>query len=201
MPTCPTCGTALTPDDKFCSGCGGAVAAPRFTPEIGAGVIERNKVHLPASSARKWLLIVSIITLVSGFIFYGIQREQVEKDIRNAESMIAHLSDQERDEGMMREVGMTWDQVKAHDRGMVNLLLAVNIGLAIIYFGLWIYAKKNPYVAALIALILFVTVMAVSAVYEPSTLAQGLLIKGLFIAALVKAVSSGHAERKLRAAM
>lgn len=92
---------------------------------------------------------------------------------------------------------MTWDELVAHDRGLVTLLLVVNIGLSVIYLGLWFWAKSNPYAAALVALLLFLTVIVISAVYEPATLAQGILVKILFIAALGKAVVSGREERRI----
>lgn len=56
------------------------------------------------------------------------------------------------------------------------------------------------YMAALLALLLFVGVHAVSAIVEPSSLAQGILIKVLFVAALTRAVMAGHAARVSRRA-
>jgi len=49
----------------------------------------------------------------------------------------------------------------------------------------------------LIALLLFLTVIVISAVLEPTSLAQGVVVKILFIAALGKAVMAGREERRI----
>ena len=151
--------------------------------------------------ARKWLLAISIITLVSGFIFYAIGKDEVEKQIREAEIQISGLDPETRDSLVKQETGMTWEEVKAHDRGQVNLLLFINIGLAIVYFGMWIWAKRNALAATVTALLLFVTVIGVNAVYEPKSLGQGIIVKIFFIAALAKAISAAQEERKIQAQM
>ena len=94
---------------------------------------------------------------------------------------------------------MTWAQAVKHDRGQVKLLLGINIALAAIYLGLFFWARRNALAATVIALILFITVIAVNAVLDPKTLPQGILVKILFIAALAAAVSAAQRERKLAA--
>ncbi len=196
---CPKCGVAVTADEKFCSGCGAGIAVgadgnailyDRVSPQV-----DLSGGHL--GTARKWLLAISIITLISGLVFYAINKGEMEKQLRDAEAQLSHLTPEERDEALKQTVNMTWDEVVAHDRGLVTLLLVVNVALSIIYFGLWFWAKKNPYAASLVALLLFLTVIVISAVYEPSTLYQGILIKILFIAALAKAVTAGREERRM----
>lgn len=195
---CPKCGVGVTADEKFCSGCGAGIAVS------GDGAVILYDRVAPATSlsnphlgtARKWLLAISIITLISGFVFYAINKSDMEKQLHDAEMQLAHLAPAERDAALQQAVGMSWDEVVAHDRGLVNMLLAVNVGLAVIYLGLWFWARKNAYAASLVALLLFVTVIVASAVWEPSTLAQGVLVKFLFLAALIKAVTAGREERR-----
>jgi hypothetical protein len=197
---CPKCGVAVTADEKFCSGCGAGIAVS----SDGKAILQERIAPTPVTdmsghlgTARKWLLAISIITMISGFVFYAINKGEMEKQLRDAEVQLSHMSPQERDEALMQTVGMTWDEVVAHDKGLVNMLLVVNISLSVIYFGLWFWAKKNAYAASLVALLLFLTVIVASAVWEPQTLYQGILIKILFIAALVKAVSAGREERRI----
>jgi hypothetical protein len=151
--------------------------------------------------ARTWLLAISIITLISGLVFFAIQKPEVEKQIREAEVATAGIDPVERDRLMRKEVGMSFSEAMAHDRGQVTLLLAINVSLAVIYFGLWFWAKKNPYMAALIALMLFLAVIVVSAVFDPKTIAQGVIVKVLFLLALTRAVKAGNEERRLLGAM
>lgn len=197
---CPKCGVAVTADEKFCSGCGAGISVGLdgqvvLQQRAAAPQIDLSGGHL--GTARKWLLAISIITLLSGLVFYAINKSDMEKQLRDAEQQLAGFTPEERDARLKEAVNMTWDEVVAHDRGLVTLLLVVNVALSVIYFGLWFWAKKNAYAASLVALLLFLTVIVISAVYEPSTLYQGVLIKILFIAALVKAVTAGREERRM----
>lgn len=66
---------------------------------------------------------------------------------------------------------------------------------------MWFWAKRNALAATVTALLLFITVIGVNAVYEPKSIAQGVVIKILFIAALAKAISAALEERRLQAHM
>ena len=207
---CSKCGAAITATEKFCAACGAAVgsnaesgtpnatdtpaALPYAIDTRGALVAEREQ---KLKTARKWLVAISIITLLSGFVFYAIGSEEVEKQIRDAEAQTSGIDPVVRDQLMKQQTGMTFSEAVAHDRGQVTLLLAINIGLAIAYLVLWQWAKKNALAATVVALLLFITTIGVNAVMEPATLAQGIIVKILFIAALSKAVSSAQEERKL----
>lgn len=197
---CPKCGVAVTADEKFCSGCGAGIAVgfdgnAVLQERVAPPQVTLANEHL--GTARKWLLAISIITLISGIVFYAINKSEIEKQIRDAEVQMSSFTPEERDARFKEAVGMTWDEAVASDRGSVNLLLAVNVALAVIYFGLWFWAKKNAYAASLVALLLFITVIVISAVWDPKTLAQGVLVKILFTAALVKAVTAGREERRI----
>lgn len=188
--TCAKCGEGLEGLDQFCPKCGAEV------PKLFGGGIELRQQQDAVSSARKWLLAIAILTVLSGFFFYAIQSSKVEDEIREAEQATAGIEPEERDRLMKEEVGMTFEEAIAHDRGQVKLLLLVNLVLGGIYLGLWRWAKANPFMAALTALILFISVHVISAVVEPKTLVQGVLIKVLFIVALVRAVKAGAEARR-----
>ncbi len=167
-------------------------------PEV-IGLGEERDVRI--GRARKWLMAISIITLLSGLVFYSINKSEVEKQIRDAEIQIANIDPVQRDEIMKQQTGMTWAEAVAHDRGQVNLLLFINIGLAIVYLGMWFWAKRNALAATVTALLLFITVIFVNAAYEPKTLAQGIIVKIFFIVALIKAIGAAQEERKINAQM
>jgi hypothetical protein len=76
------------------------------------------------------------------------------------------------------------------------ILLATNFGLCAIHLGLYFWARKAPFPAAVVALVLFVTVHVANAILDPTTLAQGLIVKALFLGALIRAVSLGHRAAK-----
>lgn len=149
--------------------------------------------------ARKWLLWISLITLLSGFFFYALAKQDCEKQIAEVEAQTVVMDPAVRDTLMKQQTGMTWEQAKTHDRDAVTLLLLINIGLAGAYLGMWFWAKRNPLKATVTALGLFVTVIVVNGVYEPSSLAQGFIVKIFFVLALSKAISAALEERKLQA--
>jgi hypothetical protein len=62
--------------------------------------------------------------------------------------------------------------------------------------GLWVWAKTAPFAAALVALIIYLTVLALDGVFAPQQIAQGIIIKILIIAGLSQAVKSGYALKK-----
>src|SRR5688500_11951226 len=79
-----------------------------------------------------------------------------------------------------------------------NLLFGVAFALSAIHIGLWWWAKTAPFPAAVVALVLFITVQLINAAMDPSTLYKGFLIKILFLVALIKAVQAGSEANRLR---
>jgi hypothetical protein len=68
--------------------------------------------------------------------------------------------------------------------------------LGSVFLGLWFWAKRAPFAAALVALALYVSFIALDAVLDPSQLARGFIIKILIIVGLSQAVKSGYALKK-----
>ena len=200
---CPKCAAPVPASDRFCTRCGtSAAGAAVGVPYVQESLPSASLIDLRATAeaklqtARKWLLAISILTLCSGLLFFGLGQQQVEKEIRDGEAATTHMDPGERDALMKAEIGMTWEEAVAHDRGMVKLQLAINIGLALLYLVLWMWAKRNPLGAAVTALMLFVTTIAVSMVLDPKTIAQGVFVKVFFTIALIKAISAGYEARK-----
>jgi hypothetical protein len=147
-------------------------------------------------TTRKYLLAMSVVMLVTGVGFYFWNHSQSEDDIRTAETAVAGKSAAEVDELYTAQTGMTFEEAKAHQRGLVNLQLAGNLALAGIFFGMWFLAKTNAYAAALIASFMFVAVLVITTLYEPRTLVQWITVKALLAFGLVQAVRAGRAERR-----
>jgi len=82
--------------------------------------------------------------------------------------------------------------------GEITFSLASAGALFAIHMGLWWWAKTAPFEAAVVALVLFVTLQVVWATLDPQTLARGLIIKVLFLVALIQAVKAGVDVQRLR---
>jgi hypothetical protein len=71
---------------------------------------------------------------------------------------------------------------------------------ALIFAGLAIWTKQKPFLALLIALILYVGLVVGDAIFEPSSIAKGILLKAVFIALLITGVIQGKEAEDLRKA-
>lgn len=194
--TCPACGAERKDLEAFCLSCGqklGLTEAERDAARAAGVAAER------VERARKWLVVVAVLTLVSGVVLYFIARSDTEKQIAQFQEQVAGVPADQRDALLKERVGMTYDQIIAHDRGQVSMLLGINITLALAYFGLWWWAKLNAVTASIVALLLFITVHAVNGFLEPKTLAQGIFLKVALIAALVGAVRAALEARRMAA--
>lgn len=199
--TCPKCAAPVAPGERFCSGCGNAITedaspVPAQDPPPAPSRFENLQ---KIGKARKWLLAVAIITFVAGLIFFAINKDEVEKQIDQARLQVAGMDPVELDRRFKQAVGMTFQEAIDHDRGMVNMMLAINLGLAAVYMLLWWWAKRKPLPASIIALLLFITTNVINAVIQPSSIYQGLLLKIFFTLALVRAIYAANEERGLGA--
>jgi hypothetical protein len=152
MTSCPKCGAQLAMTDQFCGSCGANVETE----------LQIQAFHQPAlETARKWILAIGIIYVVSAFIM----------------------------------VAIAGDMMLDEDR---NLLYGVSFALCAIHVGLWWWAKTAPFPAAVVALVLFITVQLINLAAEPSSFYKGIVIKILFLVALVRAVQAGLEANRLR---
>jgi hypothetical protein len=92
--------------------------------------------------------------------------------------------------------GITWSS----DPATAIAVLVINSVLAATQGGLWWWAKRATFAAAVTSLALYITVILVEAVVDPMTLMQGWLIKIIFITVLVKAIKAGLVVRRMRLA-
>lgn len=72
------------------------------------------------------------------------------------------------------------------------MLFAVNLILVCVYVYLGFWAKKKAFAAILIGGLLYITFMLLSAFVDPSTIAKGLFLKIVFIAALIRAAYGAY---------
>ena len=79
-----------------------------------------------------------------------------------------------------------------------ELVLGIGAGLFGIHALLYVWAKRQAFPAAIVAFVLFVSVQLLAAVSDPTTAYKGLLIKILFVVALVKAMQAGYEVKRLR---
>lgn len=89
--------------------------------------------------------------------------------------------------------------------------LAVIFGIAAIFFGLYFWARVNPLPAAIVGLVIYVTLWVLDIVLTTAAMANapagsrqpgagpfnGIIIRIIIIAILVRAIQAGSQHRKL----
>lgn len=70
--------------------------------------------------------------------------------------------------------------------------------LFIAHVGLWWWARTAPLAAALVALVVSLTLLLVQLALDPSSVGTGIIIKALFLVALLQAVRAGVQVERLR---
>lgn len=92
--------------------------------------------------------------------------------------------------------------------GLVNLdkdpelavgIFIVNGALSATQGGLWWWSKRATFPAAVVSLVLYLTVILLEAISDPMNLVRGWIMKIFFVTALAKAIQAGLAVKKLQA--
>jgi hypothetical protein len=82
------------------------------------------------------------------------------------------------------------------------IMLISQAVIAVAYWGLWIWSWSNPLPAAIIGLVIFLTLIVVNALaVGPQSIIQGALIKVIVIIVLARAIQAGVQHRALQQQM
>ncbi|MCG3136011.1 MAG: hypothetical protein HMLKMBBP_03798 [Planctomycetes bacterium] len=185
MTNCPKCNAVADDSGAFCPSCGssltGAAAPAPGRRRLGNLAVVQHEKH--TKSARSSILIVAILLAAGGVLMWFLVKKDADEVARIIGDQDVASNPHFRE--AKRLVARAW------------LLVASNFVLAAGFVGLWIWAKRNAFGATLTAFIAFLTLVLVNAVVDPATIVQGVIVKILVIAALLKGLKSGLALRKL----
>lgn len=73
--------------------------------------------------------------------------------------------------------------------------IAIAYGIVAIFAGLYVWARSSPYPACIAGLSLYILIHLLSALVEPSSLAQGIIIKVVVVLVLVGSIRNIHRYR------
>ena len=171
--SCPHCGEVNQDPGRFCEACGQALPGAASTPQISD-----DDAIAQSSSGR------------------AVQGDALQAKVRTARGgLLAVAILQLVGAGLMFFVLRASPEVAQSQIAAVVGVMGV---LSVLYFGLWIWAKRSPFPAALVGLIVFVTLWLGEAALDPTQLFSGILIKGIIVFVLARAVSAGVAYRRLQ---
>lgn len=171
---CPHCGAPNVAGSQFCQTCGKALPEQYST---GPRVITADSIG--ASGAGRQLL--------------GDQLKKKMKQSSGALLAVAII------QAILGPVMLYFMSEQARRQGMEILPIAyvIVIGIAVAFFGLWIWSRYQPFAAAIVGLILYVSLWLIDIVADPTSIAKGIAVKVIIIFVLAKAIQAGSEYRKL----
>jgi len=173
---CPECDTDLYPSDAFCFRCG-----VRLLSGVERKHIPRPYRRLIRDEHRKRLVLArsTILTVAMVFIFYGrLLWIRLEANLKRAEM------------GLPVKLGR-------EALAQLRFNIASCVLMVLIYFVLFVWSKKNPLLATISALILFVTTQIWAFAVDPSDFLQTIFGQLFLTAVLLTGVRSALSERRI----
>ena len=162
---CPACHAEVQLLDEFCSKCGHSLGTP-------ARFIGQRSVQSATSAIR----VLAALFAVFGIGMYVVMNGTTESALRN-------LSQFEDGEVLEPIDGETYTAGELRTRVVWEhrAVLIVNLMLSAIMLVLAWWSRRRPLAAILVATSIYVAVQVISAIVEPATLVQGLIIKAVII--------------------
>lgn len=193
---CATCGADIAATDAFCAHCGapadaGAPAQPAHVPRIDREARRGRRVAAArgrrVGQAATWIVVMGCLMVLGGLVTGCQARKQVEQ---------LRLDDYPNDKtwDIEGETYSTSELKKVVDDEVKTIYIASFVIAGVMFLLAW-WARIQPLPAILVALCVFVLLMLVNAALEPETLFKGLLVKILFIVALVKGLTAALEQR------
>lgn len=90
--------------------------------------------------------------------------------------------------------GITATKAPAGEASVIVLISTM--GLAAVFFGLWVWGRKSPFPALLTALIVFVTFHLLDAVLDPLSLLRGIIVKIVILVGLGTALKKAYVAKR-----
>lgn len=174
---CPACKVEIQLLDEFCAKCGHSLGTP-------ARFLHRHSVQ--GATSAIWVL--AALYALFGIVMFFMMRGTTETALTNLAAFEDHEVLEPID-GVTYTAGELRTQVIWEHRSV----LVVNLMLAAIMVVLAWWSKQRALPAILIATAIFVVVQIASAIVDPKTLVQGLLMKIIVIAVLVKGIKGAIA--------
>ena len=198
---CPSCGEELKSlDNKFCTFCGtgldevNANETEELTEESNEELSDEQKKVIRKSS--NWILFLSISFVVFGTIFGFMNKSEADK----AKANIAHFDSEMTIPTPIKGKTYTVGELRTALDKEVTFLFATNYFLGLIMFGLYFWSKKNPFAAMVTALTVYLSVIVLSAIIDPHSIYQGIIIKIFVITALINGIKVSINSRQIKTA-
>lgn len=177
---CPACKAEIQLLDEYCASCGNHLGAP-----------DRYLYNRQVEGATGAIKLLAVLYLIFGLFMFFMTSGQTEEALKNLEGFADHETLMPID-GVTYTAGELRKRVVWEHRGV----LVVNIILSVIMLVLAWWSKFKPLSAILIATAIYAAVIVISAIIEPMSLLQGIIMKIIIIGVLVKGIKASLAARE-----
>jgi hypothetical protein len=193
--SCGVCGKPVRSGDEFCEACGGKVS-----PELKKALQDRFEAsHIDfagrGKSAQSTIGGLSVLFTLGGVVIFFVTKNK-------SDDALAKLTGADDAEVLEQSVAgaTTVGELRGELEREPYQALGLNLFLALVMLGLWMWSKRSLLPAIITALGIYVTVIVASALYDPKSLVQGVIVKVVVIVVLAKGVRAALAARKLELA-
>lgn len=176
----------------------------RVTIDQKARLLERLEIHdtrmaahmKHVRSARQGIITLAILFAVAGVVMFFMAKSESDSTLVTLRSLPEDMTYPE----LINGESLTIAEVRTMIEREPLQVLALNLVLAAIMAGLWVWGKRAPLPAMVAALAVFVTVHVANALVDPTSIVQGLAIKIVGTVILVRGVRSGLEARRIEQA-
>ncbi len=154
----------------------------------GLGSLAQSARQKQLKSARGILLGIGILTVLANLVYMALAESQVKAEL---DKEVQQLS----------QKGMAVDRAKLakiqNDAVTMTLMInGVTCGLGVVFILFGIFVNKYPVPITIAGLVLYIGAAAVFAFINPESLIQGIIIKVIIVAALVKSLQAALAYER-----
>lgn len=178
--TCSGCGATTKPYDRFCEQCG-------QTMPDAADLIHQKRVK----AATGAIATLAVLFVLFGTVMFFVSKSQSADTLTKLHSMPPTMTLPTPINGVTYTVAalthaIVWE---------IWSVLIVNLILAAVMTGLFFWGKRAPLAAVLVATATYAVVIVTNLIIDPRTMAQGIYVKLMIVAILVKGIKSALALR------
>jgi hypothetical protein len=175
---CGACNAVVRSYDQFCDGCGKALPTA-----------EQRSHERRVNDATGAMRALAWIFLIFGVVMFFIARFQSS----SALDRLAGMEDSATVpiNGVTYTVAQLRDQVRWEPWGV----LMTNMVLAAVMLALMVWGKRAPLPAVIVAMATYLVVQVLNGIVDPSTIAQGVVVKVVIIGVFIRGIKAALALR------
>ena len=193
---CDKCSKPIRLGDDFCEACGEKVDGTlkdALRQRLEGSDSEAAEAAKHIKSARQAIVALAVLFVLGGVVMFVMAQSTAEKALHNLDGLDADMVFPQAIDGVTYKVGELREMIEAEP----YQILVLNLFLAAVMAGLWVWAKRAVLPAVVTALAVYVAVQVGNVVMDPKTIVQGIFVKVIAIIVLVRGVRSALAARAI----